>query len=251
MSTLLEIVDLHVAYGKVEAVHGVSLTVAEGSIVTVIGPNGAGKTTLLAAIMGLLPSRGDIVYAGARVNRLSVEERVAQRLCLVPERRELFAAMTVADNLELGAFQRHRARDPTLARTRDDVYQRFPRLAERRAQLAGTLSGGERQMLAMGRALMAAPRLLLLDEPSLGLAPLIVKDIFNIIATLKASGVAILLVEQNARAALQIASYGYVLETGAVAIAGPSEELARDQRVAATYLGRAPGANAGAAATAR
>lgn len=251
MGALLEIVDLHVAYGKVEAVHGVSLTVAEGSIVTVIGPNGAGKTTLLAAIMGLLPSRGDIVYAGARINRMSVEDRVARRLCLVPERRELFAAMTVADNLELGAFQRHRARDPTLARTRDDVYQRFPRLAERRAQLAGTLSGGERQMLALGRALMAAPRLLLLDEPSLGLAPLIVKDIFSIIATLKASGVAILLVEQNARAALQIASHGYVLETGAVAIAGPSEELSRDQRVAATYLGRAPGVNADAAAAAR
>jgi branched-chain amino acid transport system ATP-binding protein len=240
MSALLEIVDLHVAYGKVEAVQGVSLTVAEGSIVTVIGPNGAGKTTLLAAIMGLLPSGGDIIYAGARVNRMSVEERVAQRLCLVPERRELFAAMTVADNLELGAFHRHRARDRTLGRTRDEVYHRFPRLAERRAQLAGTLSGGERQMLALGRALMAAPRLLLLDEPSLGLAPLIVKETFSVIAELKASGVSILLVEQNARAALQIASHGYVLETGTVALAGPSEEIARDARVATTYLGRAP-----------
>jgi branched-chain amino acid transport system ATP-binding protein len=239
MSALLDIVDLHVAYGKVEAVHGVSLTVAEGSIVTVIGPNGAGKTTLLAAIMGLLPSRGDIVYAGARVNRMSVEERVAQRMCLVPERRELFAAMTVADNLELGAFHRHRARDRTLAKTRDEVYQRFPRLAERRVQLAGTLSGGERQMLALGRALMAAPRLLLLDEPSLGLAPLIVKEIFSIIAALRAAGVSILLVEQNARAALQIASHGYVLETGTVALAGPSVEISRDVRVAATYLGRA------------
>ena len=244
MSALLEIVDLHVAHGKVEAVHGVSLTVAEGSIVTVIGPNGAGKTTLLAAIMGLLPSRGDIVYAGARVNRISVEERVAKRLCLVPERRELFAAMTVADNLELGAFQRHRARDRTLHKTRDEVYQRFPRLAERRNQLAGTLSGGERQMLALGRALMAAPRLLLLDEPSLGLAPLIVKEIFSIVAALKASGVSILLVEQNARAALQIASHGYVLETGAVAIAGPSEAISRDPRIAATYLGRTPDGSA-------
>jgi len=244
MSALLEIVDLHVAYGKVEAVHGVSLTVAEGSIVTVIGPNGAGKTTLLAAIMGLLPSRGDIVYAGVRVNRTSVEERVAQRLCLVPERRELFAAMTVADNLELGAFQRHRSRDRALGKTRDEVYQRFPRLAERRNQLAGTLSGGERQMLALGRALMAAPRLLLLDEPSLGLAPLIVKEIFSIIAALKAGGVSILLVEQNARAALQIASHGYVLETGAVAIAGPSEAISRDARVAATYLGRTPDGSA-------
>ena len=243
MSALLEIDDVHVAYGRVEAVHGVSLSVAEGSIVTVIGPNGAGKTTLLAAIMGLLPSRGDIVYDGARLNRTSVEERVARRLCLVPERRELFAAMTVADNLELGAFQRRRARDRTVARTRDEVYQRFPRLAERRTQLAGTLSGGERQMLALGRALMAAPRLLLLDEPSLGLAPLIVKEIFNIISTLKAGGVAILLVEQNARAALQIATHCYVLETGSVAIAGPSEAIARDARVAATYLGRSAGAH--------
>ncbi len=244
MSALLEIDDLHVAYGRVEAVHGVSLSVAEGSIVTVIGPNGAGKTTLLAAIMGLLPSRGNIVYGGARLNRASVEERVARRLCLVPERRELFAAMTVADNLELGAFQRRRARDRTVARTRDEVYQRFPRLAERRTQLAGTLSGGERQMLALGRALMAAPRLLLLDEPSLGLAPLIVKEIFNIIATLRAGGVSILLVEQNARAALQIASHGYVLETGSVAIAGPSEAISRDARVAATYLGRTAGPHA-------
>jgi branched-chain amino acid transport system ATP-binding protein len=243
MSALLEIVDLHVAYGKVEAVQGVSLTVDEGSIVTVIGPNGAGKTTLLAAIMGLLPSRGDIVYAGARVNRASVEERVAQRLCLVPERRELFAAMTVADNLELGAFQRHRAHDRTLNKARDEIYQRFPRLAERRAQLAGTLSGGERQMLALGRALMAGPRLLMLDEPSLGLAPLIVREIFGIIAALQASGVSILLVEQNARAALQIASHGYVLETGTVAIAGPSEAISRDARVAATYLGRIPDSN--------
>jgi branched-chain amino acid transport system ATP-binding protein len=245
MGALLEIVDLHVSYGKVEAVHGVSLTVAEGSIVTVIGPNGAGKTTLLAAIMGLLPSRGDIVYDGARVNRRSVEERVAQRLCLVPERRELFAAMTVADNLELGAFQRHRSRDRTLGRTRDEVYSRFPRLAERRTQLAGTLSGGERQMLALGRALMAGPRLLLLDEPSLGLAPLIVKEIFSIIAALRAGGVSILLVEQNARAALQVASHGYVLETGSVAIAGPSATLSRDARVAATYLGKSPGTNGG------
>jgi branched-chain amino acid transport system ATP-binding protein len=233
-------VHVDAGYGALEVLHDVCLRVGAGEIVSLIGPNGAGKTTLLAAIMGLLPSRGDIVYAGARVNRTSVEERVAQRLCLVPERRELFAAMTVADNLELGAFQRHRSRDRMLGKTRDEVYQRFPRLAERRNQLAGTLSGGERQMLALGRALMAAPRLLLLDEPSLGLAPLIVREIFSIIATLKASGVSILLVEQNARAALQIAGHGYVLETGSVAIAGPSEAISRDARVAATYLGRAP-----------
>ncbi|HTR59582.1 MAG TPA: ABC transporter ATP-binding protein [Casimicrobiaceae bacterium] len=238
MSALLEVSDLHVAYGKVEAVHGVSLAVEEGHIVTVIGPNGAGKTTLLAAIMGLLPSDGAIAYAGQSVGRVPVEQRVAQGLCLVPERRELFATMSVADNLELGAFQRYRARDRSVARTRDDVYQRFPRLAERRAQLAGTLSGGERQMLALGRALMAQPRLLLLDEPSLGLAPLIVRGIFSIIASLRADGVAILLIEQNARAALQVADYGYVLETGAVATEGASEALSRDPRVAATYLGQ-------------
>jgi branched-chain amino acid transport system ATP-binding protein len=238
MDSLLSVRGLHVAYGKVEAVHGVSVAVPAGRIVTVIGPNGAGKTTLLGAITGLLPSRGEIVYGGAPVDRLAVEERVARGLCLVPERRELFAAMSVEDNLELGAFQRHRARDRSIGQTRAEIYERFPRLAERKDQLAGTLSGGERQMLALGRALMAKPRLLLLDEPSLGLAPLIVREIFNIIASLRASGVAILLVEQNARAALQVADYGYVLEMGEVAIEGASETLAHDPRVAATYLGQ-------------
>ncbi len=238
MSALLEVRDLRVAYGKVEAVHGVSLKVDEGRIVTVIGPNGAGKTTLLGAIMGLLPSRGAISLYGADATRMPVEERVGEGLCLVPERRELFAAMTVADNLELGAFQRYRSGDKTIAATRDEVYHRFPRLAERRGQLAGTLSGGERQMLALGRALMAKPRLLMLDEPSLGLAPLIVKEIFSIISALKATGVSILLVEQNARAALQVADHGYVLETGEVVIEGDSEDLAGNPRVAATYLGQ-------------
>ena len=242
MSALLEVRDLHVAYGKVEAVHGVSLTVEDGRIVTVIGPNGAGKTTLLGAIMGLLPSRGAISFSGVPAARTAVEQRVAQGLCLVPERRELFAAMTVADNLQLGAFQRYRKGDKAIVRTQDEVYQQFPRLAERRTQLAGTLSGGERQMLALGRALMAKPRLLMLDEPSLGLAPLIVKEIFNIIAALKATGVSILLVEQNARAALQVADHGYVLETGEVAIEGASDQLANDPRVAATYLGQRVGA---------
>jgi branched-chain amino acid transport system ATP-binding protein len=241
MAALLEVSDLHVAYGKVEAVHGVSLRVEEAQIVTVIGPNGAGKTTLLAAIMGLLPSRGSMSYAGSPLKTVEVEQRVARGLTLVPERRELFAAMTVADNLQLGAFQRFRAGDKTIAATRDEIYQRFPRLAERSAQLAGTLSGGERQMLALGRALMAKPRLLMLDEPSLGLAPLIVKEIFSIIATLKAAGVSILLVEQNARAALQVADYGYVLETGETAMEGASSSLATDARVAATYLGQGAG----------
>jgi branched-chain amino acid transport system ATP-binding protein len=239
MPALLEIDDLHVAYGKVEAVHGVSLAVGAARIVTVIGPNGAGKTTLLAAIMGLLPSRGKIIYDGAAFAAGDVEERVARGVALVPEKRELFAAMSVADNLELGGFQRYRAGDRTRASSLADVYDRFPRLAERRNQLAGTLSGGERQMLALGRALMAKPRLLMLDEPSLGLAPLIVREIFSIIAALKATGVSILLVEQNARAALQISDYGYVLETGELAIEGPSAELAVDLRVAATYLGQA------------
>jgi branched-chain amino acid transport system ATP-binding protein len=239
MSALLEIRDLHVAYGKVEAVHGVSLVVDAARIVTVIGPNGAGKTTLLAAIMGLLPSRGEIRYDGAPLAAGDVEQRVARGVALVPEKRELFASMSVADNIELGGFQRYRAGDRTRAASLADIYDRFPRLAERRAQLAGTLSGGERQMLALGRALMAKPRLLMLDEPSLGLAPLIVKEIFSIIAALKAGGVSILLVEQNARAALQVSDYGYVLETGDLAIEGPSASLAVDARVAATYLGQA------------
>ena len=182
MTTLLDIRNLHVAYGKVEAVHDVSLTVAPGTIVSVIGPNGAGKTTLLAAVAGLLPSRGGIEYRGESASALSVEQRVARGLILVPERRELFAAMSVADNLELGAFQRARRGDRAWKGTLANVYQRFPRLAERRDQLAGTLSGGERQMLAMGRALMGEPKLLMLDEPSLGLAPLIVREIFSIIS---------------------------------------------------------------------
>ena len=242
MGTLLEVRDLRVAYGKVEAIHHISLKVEEGSIVTVIGPNGAGKTTLLGAIMGTLASRGDIVYRGEHVGRLSVEQRVGRGMILVPEKRDLFGAMKVEDNLELGAFARLRQGDRNALRTIAEVYERFPRLRERKAQEAGTLSGGERQMLALGRALMGKPRLLMLDEPSLGLAPLIVRDIFTIVSALKASGVSILLVEQNARAALQVADYGYVLETGECVIEGPSADLAANPRVAATYLGQAAGA---------
>jgi branched-chain amino acid transport system ATP-binding protein len=238
MPALLEVKDLSVSYGKVEAVHKVSLKVDKGGIVTVIGPNGAGKTTLLAAIMGTLAAKGDIRYRGEAVGPLSVEQRVGNGLVLVPEKRDLFASMTVADNLELGAFARARRGDRDIARTRDDVYARFPRLLERRTQLAGTLSGGERQMLALGRALMSKPALLMLDEPSLGLAPLVVREIFNIVSALKATGVSILLVEQNARAALQVADYGYVLETGELALEGPSADLASDPKVAATYLGQ-------------
>jgi len=235
---ILEVRDLCVAYGKVEALHHVSLKVEAGQIVTVIGPNGAGKTTLLSAIMGLLPrSRGDIAYLGHAASEIEVERMVAQGMTLVPESRALFGEMSVEDNLLLGAFMRHRLGHRDQAETMDRVFEIFPRLRERRDQLAGTLSGGERQMLAVGRALMAKPRLLLLDEPSLGLAPLIVREIFRIIADLKKTGVAVLLVEQNARAALQIADYGYVLETGEVAIEGPSDELEDDPRVIEAYLG--------------
>jgi branched-chain amino acid transport system ATP-binding protein len=237
-ATLLEVRHLHVAYGKVEAVRDISLRVERGTIVSVIGPNGAGKSTLLAALMGLLPAKGDLAYLGASAHALTVEQRVARGLILVPERRELFAAMSVADNLELGGFQRARSRETGWRRSLDEVYHRFPRLEERRDQLAGTLSGGERQMLAMGRALMGKPKLLMLDEPSLGLAPLMVREIFSIVAGLRSSGVSILLVEQNARAALQVSDYGYVLETGDLALEGPSAELAANPRVAATYLGR-------------
>jgi len=239
---LLEVTDLSVFYGSVGAVHRLSLSVAEGSIVTVIGPNGAGKTTSLNAIMGLHPSQGVVRYSGMPVDRLSVEQRVARGLVLVPERRELFAGMSVADNLALGAFTRRRAGGGEVKATLDDVYRRFPRLAERREQLAGTLSGGERQMLALGRALMSRPKLLMLDEPSLGLAPLIVKEIFSIVVELRASGVSILLVEQNARAALGISDYAYVLETGELAMHGDSAHLSEDPRVAATYLGIRDGA---------
>jgi branched-chain amino acid transport system ATP-binding protein len=238
MTPLLEIDDLHVAYGKVEAVRGVALKLAPGQIVTVIGPNGAGKTTLLAAAAGLLRSRGTVVYDGLDLARLDVEERVARGLCLVPERRELFGELSVADNLLLGGYTRRR-NGAEVKESLRQVYRRFPRLAERGAQKAYTLSGGERQMLALGRALMARPRLLLLDEPSLGLAPIIVREIFHIIASLRDAGVSILLVEQNARAALQTADYGYVLETGVLTHQGAAAALARDPRVIATYLGGA------------
>lgn len=235
---LLEVSELCVAYGKVEALHKVSLRIREGEIVTVIGPNGAGKTTLLSALMGLLPYRGDVAYVGRELDaHVEVEERVGQGLTLVPEKRELFGEMSVEDNLLLGAFHRYRSGERDHAQTMEEVFTLFPRLKERRTQAAGTLSGGERQMLAMGRALMAKPKLLMLDEPSLGLAPLIIKEIFRIVAALKETGVSILLVEQNARAALQVADYGYVLETGEVSLEGPSRELADDPRVIETYLG--------------
>lgn len=234
---LLTVKGLSVAYGKVEAVHNIDLRVRPGSIVTVIGPNGAGKTTLLSAIMGLLPAKGLIAIEGQPQAVVDIEKMVALGLNLVPEKRELFGEMTVEDNLILGAFQRYRQGHRDQQASLQEVFTLFPRLQERRRQLAATLSGGERQMLALGRALMAKPKLLLLDEPSLGLAPRIVKEIFQIIAELRRRGVAILLVEQNARAALQTADYAYVLETGQVVLEGPAAELADDPRVVASYLG--------------
>ena len=237
MSSILEIRELCVSYGKVEALHHINLKVAAGQIVTVIGPNGAGKTTLLSAIMGLLPAKGEVEFQGEVQRDIEVEHLVAMGMTLVPEKRELFGEMSVEDNLLLGAFQRYRHGDRDEGKTMDQVFGTFPRLLERRAQLAGTLSGGERQMLAVGRALMAKPKLLMLDEPSLGLAPLIVREIFHIIADLRKTGVAILLVEQNARAALQIADYGYVLETGSLALEGDSRQLTDDPRIVETYLG--------------
>jgi branched-chain amino acid transport system ATP-binding protein len=234
---VLEVKDLSVSYGKVEALTNASLTVGEGQIVTVIGPNGAGKTTMLSAIMGVLGSKGRVAFDGTLEVVPEVERMVARGMNLVPEKRELFGEMSVEDNLILGAFQRYRMGKRDHAQTLEEVYALFPRLKERRDQHAGTMSGGERQMLAVGRALMAKPKLLMLDEPSLGLAPLIVREIFRIISELRRRGVSILLVEQNARAALQVADYAYVLETGQIAMQGPAHALADDPRVIEAYLG--------------
>ena len=234
MSALLNVADAHVAYGKVEAVRSVSLQVGDNEIVTIIGANGAGKTTLLNAIMGILPLKGRVAFAGEDLARLEIEDRVAAGLSLVTEHRELFVTMSVEDNLELGAFRVPKAK---AAHSMERVYALFPRLKERRKQLAGTLSGGEQQMLAMGRALMGAPRLLMLDEPSLGLAPIIVADIFRTIGELRSAGVSVLLVEQNAQAALKIADRAYVMELGEFVLSGDAKDIAANQRVAASYLG--------------
>ncbi|MBR0706241.1 ABC transporter ATP-binding protein [Bradyrhizobium liaoningense] len=231
---LLLIERVSVSYGKVEAVRSVSLHVDLGEIVTIVGANGAGKTTLLNAAMGLLPLKGRVCFAGNDLGRLDIEDRVGNGLSLVPERRELFATMTVAENLQLGAFRISRA---AAAREADRIYALFPRLTERRRQLAGTLSGGEQQMLAMGRALMGQPRLLMLDEPSLGLAPKIVADIFTIVADLRKTGVSVLLIEQNAQSALRIADRAYVMELGEFVLDGRAAIVAQDPRVISSYLG--------------
>ena len=246
---ILAVRGLSARYGKVTALAATDLDVAPGRIVTVIGANGAGKSTLLNALMGSLPVNGhcsgSITYDGERVELRGCEQRVAGGMALVPEKRELFGSMSVEDNLMLGGFRRYRQRrsgDDTRtnghwADELDHVFTLFPRLKERRRQEAGTLSGGERQMLAVGRALMGKPRLLMLDEPSLGLAPKIVREIFHIVAALRTTGVATLLVEQNARAALQVADYAYVLETGSVSLQGPAKQLANDPKVIESYLG--------------
>jgi branched-chain amino acid transport system ATP-binding protein len=241
---LLEVQDLHAGYGRAEVLTGLAFELPKGQVVTVIGPNGAGKSTTLNALMGLLPARGRIAFDGQDLADTTLEERVMMGLALVPEKRELFGTMPVEDNLVLGGFRPMKLRIANWRSGLERVYELFPRLKERRTQLAGTLSGGERQMLAVGRALMSQPKLLMLDEPSLGLAPLVVREIFAIIERLRAQGVSILLVEQNARAALQVADYGYVLETGEISMQGPASQLAVDPRVIETYLGaaRAPAA---------
>jgi branched-chain amino acid transport system ATP-binding protein len=239
MATLLEVKDLHAGYGRAEVLTGLNFHLERGQVVTIIGPNGAGKSTTLNALMAVLPSRGQVLFDGTDLAEVTLEERVMLGLALVPEKRELFGTMPVEDNLVLGGFRAMKLKRPNWKGELERVYELFPRLKERRMQLAGTLSGGERQMLAVGRALMSQPKLLMLDEPSLGLAPLVVREIFRIIERLRAEGVSILLIEQNARAALEVADHGYVLETGAFALEGPASELAGDPRVIETYLGAA------------
>ena len=236
---LLHVEGLHAGYGRAEVLTGLDFELPKGQVVTVIGPNGAGKSTTLNALMGLLPCRGAIRFDGVDLADTTLEDRVMLGLALVPEKRELFGTMPVEDNLILGGFRPMKLRVPKWRDGLERVYELFPRLKERRTPLAGTLSGGERQMLAVGRALMSQPKLLMLDEPSLGLAPLVVREIFRIIERLREQGVSILLVEQNARAALEVADYGYVLETGEIGLHGPARELAGDARVIETYLGAA------------
>jgi branched-chain amino acid transport system ATP-binding protein len=236
---LLSVQNLHAGYGRAEVLTGLNFHLDKGQVVTIIGPNGAGKSTTLNALMAVLPSKGRVVFDGVDLADVALEERVMLGMALVPEKRELFGTMPVEDNLILGGYRAMKQRVPQWRDELERVYALFPRLKERRLQLAGTLSGGERQMLAVGRALMSRPKLLMLDEPSLGLAPLIVREIFRIIEQLREQGVSILLIEQNARAALEVADHGYVLETGAIALEGPADQLAGDPRVIETYLGAA------------
>ena len=232
---MLEIKELNVSYGAVHAIHGVSIKVNDGEIVSLIGANGAGKTTILRTISGLKKAdSGEIIFDGADLRKTEPSKIISLKLAHVPEGRHIFPDMTVEENLEMGAYA-----DATNAEAvMEDVYERFPRLEERRKQLAGTLSGGEQQMLAVGRALMAQPKMILMDEPSMGLSPLLVKEIFSIIKEVNKKGITILLVEQNAKMALSISDRAYVLETGKITIEGPAQDLLNDERVKKAYLGQ-------------
>lgn len=233
---MLEIKDLHVNYGGINALRGINLTIKENQIVTLIGANGAGKSSTLRAIMGLVAkSKGQVLYKGEDYTNLSTKDIVSKGITMVPEGRRVFADLTVEENLTLGAYVR--TDQKSIASDMEDVYRTFPRLKERSWQKAGTLSGGEQQMLAVGRALMVKPKILMMDEPSLGLAPLLVKDIFEIIELLRERGNTILLVEQNARKALEVADYAYVLETGQLVLEGSGKTLLEDERVQEAYLG--------------
>jgi branched-chain amino acid transport system ATP-binding protein len=237
MTTILEVNDLHVFYGAIHALQGISFHVDEGEIVTLIGANGAGKSTTLKTISGLLrPRQGSILFQGKELTKVSAPSIVGLGIAQVPEGRKIFAPLTVRENLEMGAFSRSDGKEIESSMAR--VFDSFPRLKERLNQHGGTLSGGEQQMLAMGRGLMANPKLLLLDEPSMGLAPLLVEEIFRIIEEINKQGTSILLVEQNAAMALSVASRAYVLETGTVALEGPAAELLENPQVKAAYLGR-------------
>ncbi|MDO4344296.1 MAG: ABC transporter ATP-binding protein [Eubacteriales bacterium] len=232
---MLEIKDLEVSYGAVHAIHGVSIKVNDGEIVSLIGANGAGKTTILRTISGLKKAdSGEITFDGADLRKTEPSKIISLKLAHVPEGRHIFPDMTVEENLEMGAYA-----DPKdMEETMRDVYERFPRLKERHRQLAGTLSGGEQQMLAVGRALMAKPKMILMDEPSMGLSPLLVKEIFSIIKEVNKKGITVLLVEQNAKMALAISDRAYVLETGRITIEGRAQELLSDERVKKAYLGQ-------------
>ena len=239
MAALLKIEDLHIAYGPVEALKGISMDLNKGEIVTVLGANGAGKSTLLRAISGLIhPSSGRIEFKGRFLNNVQAFEIVFQGISHAPEGRRVFATLTVEENLNLGAYTRKKDTQ-WIEKTKQRVFELFPILVERRRQLAGTLSGGEQQMLAMGRALMSSPKVLLLDEPSLGLSPRYVKLIFQIIQEINDQGVTVLLVEQNARKALSIANRGYVLETGEISVSGIAAELRKNKKIQEAYLGGA------------
>ena len=235
MSELLEIKDLEVRFGGIRAVTGISLNVEEGKIITLIGANGAGKSTVLRSIAGVVkPAGGDIRFGGKSILGLSPDKIVASGITLIPEGRHVFPNLTVLENLKIGAYLRKDNLTPDI----EYVYSLFPRLKERHWHLAGTLSGGEQQMLAVGRALMAKPKLIMMDEPSLGLAPLVVRDIFRIIETINESGITVLLIEQNANMALKVADRGYVMETGAITMTGTGAELLADEKVREAYLGK-------------